>query len=179
MKRNLADFTPTLPQSMRRGLLFKSVSFLIMNIASRSFFFPNIIRLFLLKLAGVQLELNCRVKSRLVFWLPWNIWIGENTWIGEGVHLVAMERITIGANVCISQEAMLCAGSHDFNSSSFDYKNKPIIVEDGAWIGARALILPGVRIGKNSVIAAGEIVRTNIEPNTIRMNGKSTLIRES
>ena len=68
-----------------------------------------------------------------------------------------LAEVEIGANCCVSQGAYLCTGSHDWNSRKFTLITKPIRVEDGAWIAAKAIIGPGVVVGTGSVLAAGSV----------------------
>jgi putative colanic acid biosynthesis acetyltransferase WcaF len=60
--------------------------------------------------------------------------LGENCWIDK------MDIVTIGNNVCISQGALLLTGNHDYTMSSFDYRNAPIVLDDGVWIGAKSIV---------------------------------------
>ena len=57
---------------------------------------------------------------------PWKLSIGDHCWIGEGAWLLNLEPITIGHDVCISQEALLCNGSHDRCDPALEYDNAPI-----------------------------------------------------
>ena len=67
----------------------------------------------------------------------------------------------------VAQEAYLCTGTHDFNDSSFQLITKKITIEDSAFVGARAMILPGVSIGKNAVVGAQAVVTKNVQENEI------------
>ena len=105
---------------------------------------------------GVVLKPGVRVKY------PWHLSIAANSWIGEDVWIDNLTSVTIGANVCISQGAYLCTGNHDWSDPAFGLQVKPITIEDGSWIGTRALICPGVHVGRSAVAAAGSIVTRNI-----------------
>jgi len=78
-----------------------------------------------------------------------------------------LEPIWIGDDVCVSQGAFLCTGSHDMNSPSFEYDNGPITIGDGVWLGAQAMVLRGVTIGPGSVIAARARVSSDVSPNSL------------
>ena len=67
----------------------------------------------------------------------------------------------------VAQEAYLCTGTHDFNDSSFQLITQKITIEDSAFVGARAMILPGVSIGKNAVVGAQAVVTKNVQENEI------------
>ena len=83
--------------------------------------------------------------------------------------LIARAGIELGDDVIISPYAMLTTDSlvHDIKTLPRPHDSKPIIVKDGAWIGARATILPGVTIGKNAIVAAGSVVRENVPDNAL------------
>ncbi len=115
--------------------------------------------------AGIAKGVVVKPKAKVTF--PWKLSVGANSWIGEEAWLLNLDRITIGANVCISQRAFLCTGSHDWKKESFDLMTQPIVIEDGAWICADVFIGPGVTVGANSVVTAGSVVNKNLPPNMI------------
>ena len=80
--------------------------------------------------------------------------------------LAEREPVRIAHDVCVSQFAFLCTGSHDVKSPDFAYKNRPIYIEEYVWIAARAFIGPGVGIGRQSVVSAGAVVLKTIPPHT-------------
>lgn len=82
-----------------------------------------------------------------------SIRIGSDVLIGSGAHFYA-------ANHCFDRRDQLIADQG--HSATGD-----LVIEDDVWIGANALIMPGVRIGKHSVIAAGSVVTKSVEPNTL------------
>ena len=77
--------------------------------------------------------------------------------------------MTIGDDVCISQEVLLCTGSHDRRSPTFEFDNAPIRVADGAWIAARATVLRGTSIGANAVVGATALVTSDVAPGTVAL----------
>lgn len=95
--------------------------------------------------------------------------IGENCTIQAGVTFdySLCWLIKIGNNVTIAPEAFLLA--HDASTIKELHYTKvgPITIEDNVFIGARALIMPGVTIGKNSIVAAGSIVTKSVPENSI------------
>lgn len=100
---------------------------------------------------GVILRQRLRVK------FPWNLEIGHNSWIGEGVWIHNQDKVTIGHDVCISQETFITTGSHDFRKD-MALITKPVHIESGAWICSRAIITMGTHIGVSAVIPAGTVV---------------------
>ena len=73
-------------------------------------------------------------------------------------------QISIGDYVNVSTEAALWTLQHDMNSSTFATVGKPITIDDYAWIGTRAIILPGVHIGEGAVVAAAAVVTKDVAP---------------
>jgi putative colanic acid biosynthesis acetyltransferase WcaF len=105
---------------------------------------------------GVVLKPGVRVKY------PWRLSIGKHSWVGEDVWIDNLVEVRIGANACVSQRAYLCTGNHDWSDQSFGLRVLPIVLEDGSWVGAGALVCPGVRIGHCGVAAAGSVVTKSI-----------------
>jgi len=96
-----------------------------------------------------------------------NISIGSDTIIGENVILDGREKIVIGNHVDFASEVMIYNSQHDINSDDFHAVSAPVIVKDYVFIGPRAIILPGVTVGKGSVVAAGAVVTKDVADFTI------------
>lgn len=129
--------------------------------------YPQTFKRALLLLFGAQVGRGLVIKPRVNIHFPWKLKLGDDVWIGEEVFILNFERVTIGNNVCISQRAFICGGNHDFRISSMPYRNSPITLEDGCWIGASAFVSSGVTVGVDTVITAGSIVTSNLESNGI------------
>lgn len=119
---------------------------------------PSILRRGLLRVFGARVGKRVVVRSGVHITFPWRLVVGDDVWIGEGVRILNLAHVTIQSNVCISQEAFLCTGSHDFYRTDFALKLAPIRVADGCWIAARAFIGPGVSIGRQSLVSAGSVL---------------------
>lgn len=99
---------------------------------------------------------------------PSNIIIGENCVINSCSLLDGRgSKIVIGNNVDIAREVNIWTLEHDPHDDFHKTKGGNVIIEDYVWIASRVTILPGVRIGKGAVIAAGSIVTKDIPPMTI------------
>lgn len=120
-----------------------------------------------LRAFGARIGRNVTIKPQVKITFPWKLSVGDHVWLGEECWLLNLDRIEIGNNVCISQRAFLCTGSHDYKSSSFDLITKPITVEDGAWLGAGCWVGPGVRVGTESILAASSATTKNLDPHGI------------
>jgi putative colanic acid biosynthesis acetyltransferase WcaF len=132
----------------------------------------------LLRLFGARIGSGVVLKPSINIKYPWNLTIGDHVWIGEHVWLDSLAQITLGDNVCISQGAYLCSGSHDNSDSLFRPLIEPITIEDGAWIGAKAIILPGVTVRSHSVIAAGSVIMRDTEPYMVYSGNPAIIVSE-
>ena len=128
---------------------------------------PAALRVTTIRLFGGEVGRNVLVRHRVRIHWPWKLVIGDDSWIGEGTWILNLEPVTIGSDVCISQDVVLCSGSHDRRSPSFEFDNAPVVIEDGVWVALRATILRGCVIGHDSVIGAGALVTTSVAPHSL------------
>lgn len=84
----------------------------------------------------------------------------------------------IGNNVCVSQGAMLLCGNHDYKRPTFDLMVKPIVIEDGAWVGAQSTVCPGVTMHLHSVLAVGSIASKDLMPYSIYRGNPAVKVAE-
>ena len=130
--------------------------------------FPfNRLKIILLRLFGANIGSNNLFKPRVNIKYPWNLKTGDNVWIGEMVWIDNLDKVIISDNVCISQGAMLLTGNHDYNKKSFNLITKTIIIHEGVWIAAKAIVCPGVICGEHSVLSVNCVATSNLEPYTI------------
>jgi len=132
----------------------------------------------LLRLFGAKIGRSVEFKPCVNIKYPWHLNIGNHVWIGENVWIDCLVPITIGANVCISQGAILLTGSHNYKKNSFDLITGSIVIESGAWIGAAGIINQGITIGSHAVLTAGSVATTNLEPYGIYQGNPAVKIRE-
>ncbi len=117
-----------------------------------------------LRAFGARIGGGVRVKPGVRVKFPWRLEVGEDSWIGENVWIDNLAVVRIGSNVCVSQGAYLCTGSHDWKLPTFDLQTKPITIEDRAWVAAKAVVAPGVRIAEGAVLALASVATTDLEP---------------
>lgn len=118
----------------------------------------------LLRLFGAQVGHGVEIKPEVKITFPWKLTLGNHVWLGEECWLLNLAPITIADNVCISQRAFLCTGNHDYKSTGFDLMVSPIQIHEGVWIGAGAIVSPGVQIGSHAVLTAGSVATSPMEP---------------
>ena len=124
-------------------------------------------RRFALRLFGAKIGYNVLIRPGVRITYPWKVVIGDHSWIGDNVTLYSVAEITIGEHCVVSQEAYLCAGTHDYCDISFPLLASPIKVESECWIAARAFVGPGVSIGRGAVIGACTVVLSDVPTATI------------
>ena len=134
----------------------------------KSSFFPfNFLKIFLLQLFGCSIGKGVVIKPNVNIKYPWKLSLGNYVWIGERVWIDNLDNVMIGNHVCISQGAMLICGSHNYKQKSFDLITKEIALNDGVWIGAKSIILPGVVAESHSILSAGSVISKNLESFTV------------
>ena len=121
-------------------------------------------RVWLLNRFGMKGSKWNSIYPTVRIWAPWNVSAGHAVAIDGDVNLYSVDKITIGTKVAISREAFICTASHDITKPNRPLITAPVTICDGVWIGARAIILPGVTIGVGAVVAAGAVVTKNVEP---------------
>lgn len=134
----------------------------------------SLLRWFGMKADGWHTSFYPSVK----IWAPWNIEIGNFVAIDDEVNLYSVAKITIGTKVAISREAFICTASHDISRPERPLVTAPIVIADGVWIGARAMILPGVRIGEGAIVAANAVVTKDVEPWTVVAGNPAKVIKQ-
>lgn len=121
-----------------------------------------------------------------------NIFLGNNVSINMNCTFVDCNKIIIGNNVLIASNVQIYTAAHpieaseriisDWNLNEDRYFCNtfalPVVIEDNCWIGGGVIILPGVKIGKGSVIGAGSVVTKNIPENSLAVGNPCRVIRE-
>lgn len=136
--------------------------------------------------SAIVIGAHSHVRGQLLtFWNGGKITIGEWVYVGHGSRIWSQASVSIGNNVLISHLADI----HDTNSHPIDWGarrkdsrailsgeeyaspsatiSSPVVIEEDAWIGLKAIVLKGVRVGRGAIVAAGAVVTKNVEPWTI------------
>ncbi len=166
---------------MRRQLfflqqrLFTACSFILLDNAICSH-----LRVRLLCAFGVTAGRCVIVRGGLVVLEGFNFTIGDNVYIGSQCTLDGSERITFGHDVVIAYGVTIVTGSHHIGPRerrAGPYNPRPIIINDGCWIGARATLLPGVTIGRGAIVGAASVVTKDVAPDTIVVGNPARVVR--
>ena len=119
-------------------------------------------RRFFYRLAGMTIGSGSVIHTGARFYNPANIVIGQDTIIGEMAVLDGRNKLHIGNHVDMASEVMIYNAQHDIESPTFHAVSEPVTIHDYVFIGPRAIILPGVTVGRGAVIAAGAVVTKNV-----------------
>ena len=93
--------------------------------------------------------------------------IGDYSRINRDCTLDARGPLHIGANVSISPEVVILTAAHRMDDPSFAVETRAVVIEDHVWVGTRAMVMPGVTLGRGSVVAAGAVVTRDVAPLSI------------
>ena len=138
--------------------------------------YPGVLKRFILKLFGAKIGVGVTIKPRVNIHFPWKLTVGNHVWIGEEVFILNFEPVYIGNNTCVSQRSFLCGGNHDFRNPAMPYRNGPITLRDGSWVGASVFVGPNVTIGEDTVVTAGSVVTSNLDANGIYRGNPAVFI---
>jgi len=133
------------------------------------FFFKNTLNIFsglkvsLLRSFGAQVGAGVVIKPGVNIKYPWKLHLNNYSWIGENVWIDNLSEVIIGKNVTVSQGAFLLTGSHDHTKETFDFISSPITLEDGVWIGAKAIVFGGVTCQSHSILGMNSVAENNLK----------------
>lgn len=127
-------------------------------------FYSNKLRIGILRLYGAKVCRNVKVFRGGVIRMPQGLICGEGSSIGPQCLLDARNGIRLGRSVTLAYQSIIWTMHHDYDDPHFGVKGGPVIIEDYVWVCSRAIILPGVTIGKGAVIASGAIVSKDVPP---------------
>lgn len=135
-------------------------------------------RNFLLRLFGAEIGGKVKIRATAKFTYPWKVSIGNFSWIGDDTYFYSLDKIKIGNNCVISQNAYLCTGSHDIEDEAFGLIIKPIEIKDGAWIAADVFVYPGIVVEEMAVVAARSTILNDISANSVYAGSPAKFIKK-
>jgi putative colanic acid biosynthesis acetyltransferase WcaF len=136
------------------------------------------LKVWLLKLFGAKVGHGVMIKPGVNIKYPWKLEIGNHVWIGENVWIDNLANVTIGNNVCISQGAMLLCGNHNYKKPTFDLIVSEIHLHEGAWVGAKAVVCPGVTLNSHAILSVGSVANKDLDAYSIYQGNPAIKIRE-
>ena len=150
-----------------RSVLWQALWHATSHLVFQKWWFPRRYRPVLLRAFGARVDNDVVIRQDVRIHWPWRLTIEGPAWIGHGAWILNLADVVIGRNVCVSQEALLCTGSHDRNDVAFEHANAAIVLKPGAWVCARAVVLPGTTVGDHAIVAAGAVVRGTVAPSAL------------
>ena len=138
--------------------------------------FLNLRLLQLKELFHNQVGENTLIFGQLTAVLPKNITIGKGCTIMDGVVMMGAGGITIEDNVLIGAQAKLISNNHDIYDRAV-LVVKPVLIKEGAWVGAGACVLPGVTVGKYAIVGANSVVTKDIPDYAVAVGSPAKVIK--
>jgi putative colanic acid biosynthesis acetyltransferase WcaF len=135
-------------------------------------------KIFWLRIFGASVGKGVIIKPHVMIKYPWKLEIGDHVWIGEWAWIDNLAAVKLKSNVCLSQGAMLLCGNHNYKKTAFDLIIGEIVLEEGAWAGARTVVCPGVKLGSHSLLTVGSVATENLEPYWVYQGNPAKKLKE-
>jgi len=135
------------------------------------------ILVFILKIFGAKIGKDVRIKPFVDIKYPWKLKLDDYCWLAD-CQIENLAEVSIGKNVCISQKAMLLTGNHNYNLSTFDLITGSIVLEDGVWIGAKAIVCPGLTIKSHAVLQVGSVATRDLESYSVYQGNPAVKVKQ-
>lgn len=156
------------------------IYFIICRVLPETRFFR--LKTSLLRWCGAKIGANVRISSSAKFFGSGELDIGDDVWIGtyNVIHSVYRACIKIGNCCDLGPGVMILTGSHQIDPNGAHIAGKgtfaDVEIGDGCWLGARSLILPGVKLGTNTIVAAGAVInKSSLESKCLYAGVPATL----
>lgn len=162
-----------------RGMVIRTIWYFVNTLFFANGFFPiSCFKVYLLRLFGAKIGRGVVVKPRVNIKYPWNLCVGDHSWIGEQVWIDNLTKVDIAANCCLSQGALLLCGNHNYRKETFDLMIGEIVLEDGVWLGAHAMVPGNVVCRTHSVLSVQSVAPPVMEPYTIYRGNPATAVKK-
>jgi len=135
-------------------------------------------RVFLLRLFGAKVRGRPFVDATCRIWLPSNLAMADRACLGARVDVYNLAPVTLNERCTVAQDAALCTGTHDFADSDLPLVTAPVRIGADAFVGMRAIILPGVSVGQRCVVGAGSVVTRDLPEGKICAGNPAKVIRD-
>lgn len=134
-------------------------------------------RRLVLRVFGARIGRGARIYASVRIWHPANLEVGRGAVIGPRVRCYNQGRITIGDDAVVSQDASLCASTHDVTDPAFPLLLRPVAIGRDAWVAAEAFVGPGVTVGEGAVLGARGVAMRDLAPWTFHTGNPATPLK--
>jgi maltose O-acetyltransferase len=168
-----------LPHMPIRVVLRTHLRDVVINGLLASMLVPKPLRWRLMRLIGFDVRRSSIAPC--CFFGSTRVAIGEGSHISYRCFFDGLDRVTIGRNCDIAMEVLFGTSTHrigDARRRGGESIKAPVIVGDGVWIGARAMVMPGVTVGDGCVIGAGSIVTKDCQPNGLYVGAPARRVQD-
>jgi putative colanic acid biosynthesis acetyltransferase WcaF len=121
-------------------------------------------RALLLRIFGAKLGPACHFYPRSKIWAPWNLVCEDRVTLGDDAELYNQSPFYLASHCIISQGAYLCGSTHEYNDPDFRLISFSMKIGPYAWICARAIVHPRVKVGAGAVLGLGSMATRDLEP---------------
>ncbi len=135
-------------------------------------------RSFLLRLFGATMGPNCHFYPRSKVWAPWNLICADQVTAGDGTEIYNPAPVTLGSHAILSQDAYVCAATHDYDDPAFPLIAYAMNIGAYAWVCARASVAPGVNVGEGAVLGLGSVATRSLDPWTVYAGVPAVKVKE-
>jgi putative colanic acid biosynthesis acetyltransferase WcaF len=135
-------------------------------------------RSFLLRLFGATMGKNCHFYPGSKVWAPWNLICADQVTAGNGTEIYNPAPITLGSHAILSQDAYVCAATHDYDDPAFPLIAYAMNIGAYAWVCARASVAPGVNVGEGAVLGLGSVATRNLDAWTVYAGTPAVKVKE-
>lgn len=137
----------------------------------------NFWRLTLLKMFGAKIEGKPYIASSVLIRMPWHLEMGEGSCVNYGTDLYTLGRIKLGPRCTVAQGVYLCTGTHDMTDPAYPLVVGDIEIGEEAFIGVRALIMPGVKVNAGAIVGGGAVVTRDVPAWTVVAGNPAKVIK--
>jgi putative colanic acid biosynthesis acetyltransferase WcaF len=132
----------------------------------------------LLRLFGAKITGTPFVASSCIIKVPWQLTLEDHCALAHKCEVYNLGHVTLKARCVVSQYTYLCGGTHDLADPALPLLVGDIVIGEEAFIGAKAIVLPGVRVGEGAVLGAGAVAAKDLEPWTIYVGNPCKAVRK-
>lgn len=132
----------------------------------------------LLKLFGCQIHGHVFIAPSCRIYAPWLLEIGNRSCLGSRSEVYNLGSVYIGERTTLAQYVYICNGTHDLSNSILPLLVGDIEIGNDVFVGAKAIILPGLKLGNGSIVGAGSVLTKNTDEFKIYAGNPAKYIKE-